>query len=123
MRRAGQQEAALDAAAVDFHLQCRKESRRALHLVQNDAVRKVGDEADRIRFRRAPSHVLVETDVCVTAFLAHHAGESGLSALARTMNEDCRRVFQGLRKVPGSVPRIEIIHWHTIALYAANRKV
>ena len=47
-RRAGEHEAPRGAPSIDFQLQGGEEPRHALHLVEDDALREVGDEAQRI---------------------------------------------------------------------------
>ena len=87
MRGSGEQEAAGEAAAIHLPFDRREERRRPLHLVQNDALGQFGDEAGGVGGRCVARHVVVEADVGVASPIPHHAGEGGLAALARPVDQ------------------------------------
>src|SRR5690606_41473159 len=70
----------------------------ALDLVYDRLRRHVVDEADRVRGGRGPHDVVVQRQVLVAALVGERAGQRGLPALARALEQHHRRVRQGDRK-------------------------
>ena len=100
--RAGEDEPARSPPPVDFELQGREELLYALHLVQNDTLRKISHEAHGIGCGPGADNVVVETEVTVTPARgparrgsareefrrARHLRKRRLPALARTLDQD-----------------------------------
>lgn len=69
-------------------------SRRPLHLVENRPLGKISDESHRIGRRRHERQFVIEAEISVAPLLARHPRQSGLAALARSMNQDNGRIGQ-----------------------------
>jgi hypothetical protein len=86
--RSREQEAPRHSAVIDGGLDRREQLRHALYFVEDRPFWESVHEPHRILLGGEPHGVVVEGDVAVAAAFAHHAGEGGLAALPRTMNED-----------------------------------
>ena len=99
VRRTREQETTGDPPPVHVQFDRLEQLRRTLDLVQDNPVRQLADETRRIVPGTVAGHGVVQTDVGVTEPVGtgrQHAGQRRLAALSRTMDEDDRRVFQGL---------------------------
>ena len=119
-RRSGQHEAAGHAPPVDIQLEGGEEPGHALHLVEDDALREVGDEPERIGLGGGAHDVVVEIEVAVVAACraaprgagqergrADHLRERGLPALARTLDQHDGRILQRLDEPRLTQPHVE----------------
>jgi len=74
----------------------RKELWNTLDLVQDGLGRKIGHEPGRIAAGARKCCVVVEGDVPVPMCLTNHARQGGFSALSGTMDQNHRRISQGV---------------------------
>ena len=128
----GEYEAAGHSPAVHVHLDGFEQRRDMLYLVQDDALRQIGNETDGIGSRTLSCDGVVETEVGVVAVLARHPpaqalatpievvrrtgvlGKSCLAALTGTVDQDDRRIFQRLRQPVLDVARVEHVILHRL---------
>jgi hypothetical protein len=94
--RPGQNEAPRRTPAVHCSLDGSEESRRALDLVENGFFRQITDKADRIGLCRRQGDIIIEAEVGVPSRFADLPRQCSLAALTRPMDQDDRRVRQGL---------------------------
>ena len=108
--RASEHEPPRDTPPVDCQFQGGEESRDPLYFIQSDQVGKIGYEAHGVCQGPFPDHIIVKAEVSVGT--AGSLRQCGLPALARALDEDDRRVFEGFVETPLYEPGIKLVVRH-----------
>ena len=135
--RSGQDEPAWQAPAVDVQFQRGEERRHPLHFVQDGPFREVRDKPHGVGFGGGANDTVVKAEVAIVEARGRlaaarqvgrrtgHLRQGGLPALARTLDQNSRRIFEGFDEPPLGKPGIKYLlnHGLIVTFGLANCKV